>query len=180
MQQLLRIENIYHLHLFGFIVVFFFFIQSGESIYEPPQIQFYFESKIKLLLLIDISKPVWYLERSYSKTSLTTSFALSFVITATLLLFKYYFTDCFFFSITTTFIFDTIVIPKITYSSYWFKVIFFFLLFEMYPNISNYSNYSIFNSSIFFIQFKKILILLIMFSSDCFFPPTYKVLTHSG
>ena len=41
MQQLLRIENSYHLHFldlfFGF---FYFFIQSGESIYEPLRLEF--------------------------------------------------------------------------------------------------------------------------------------------
>ena len=34
MQQLLRIENIYHLYLFGFIAAFSFFIESEESIFE--------------------------------------------------------------------------------------------------------------------------------------------------
>ena len=39
MQQLLRIENI--LFIFrGFIVAFFFFIQSGESILEEPRLKF--------------------------------------------------------------------------------------------------------------------------------------------
>ena len=39
MQQLLRIENIYHLHFFGFIVAFFFFIQPEESIYKLPRLK---------------------------------------------------------------------------------------------------------------------------------------------
>ena len=34
--QLLRIENIHHLHAFRFNVAVLFFIQSGESIHEPP------------------------------------------------------------------------------------------------------------------------------------------------
>ena len=40
MQQLLRIENSHHLHFFGFIVAFQFFIQSGESIYKLPHLEF--------------------------------------------------------------------------------------------------------------------------------------------
>ena len=40
MQQLLRIEIIYHLHFVDLIVAFLFFIQSGESIFEPPRLKF--------------------------------------------------------------------------------------------------------------------------------------------
>ena len=40
MQSLPHIENIYHLYNFGFIVAFFFFIQSGESLYDPPRLKF--------------------------------------------------------------------------------------------------------------------------------------------
>ena len=37
MQRLRRIENIYHLH---FLDLLFFFIKSGESIYEPSCLKF--------------------------------------------------------------------------------------------------------------------------------------------
>ena len=79
------ISKTYWKHLWsvflGFIVVFFFFIQSVESIYESPRLKFtlwhfqcinWTESKIKSLLLIDVSKFPWYLERSDSKSSSTT------------------------------------------------------------------------------------------------------------
>ena len=39
MQQLLRIENIYHLY-FSDLFLIFFIIQSGESTYEPPRLKF--------------------------------------------------------------------------------------------------------------------------------------------
>ena len=88
MQQLPHTENISFLNF----VVFFFFIQFGESIYDPPR------SKIPLLTfirqqldwienkiaLIDVSKLIWYLERSDSKSSLTTIFAISYHISSIL------------------------------------------------------------------------------------------------
>ena len=41
MRLLQRIENILlSFLLMGFIIVFLFFIQSGESIYDPPQFRF--------------------------------------------------------------------------------------------------------------------------------------------
>ena len=87
MQQLPHTENIYHLHFSS--LLFALFIQSGESIYDHPRLKLilwhlkynnWTESKLKLLPLIDVSKLVWYLERSDSKSSLITSFALSFGI----------------------------------------------------------------------------------------------------
>ena len=87
MQQLLRIENI--LFIFrGFIVAFFFFIQSGESILEEPRLKFtlwhlqynsWTESKIKSLPFMDVSKFSWYIQQSHLKSLdviSITSFAL--------------------------------------------------------------------------------------------------------
>ena len=51
----------------GFIVAFFFFTQSRESIYKPPCLKLLTQSKIKLLPLILVFKPICYLERSKSK-----------------------------------------------------------------------------------------------------------------
>ena len=82
MQQLLYIENIYHLCFSDLLMLFF--IQSRESIYEPPRIQFtlwnlqylsWTESKINSLPLIDVSKLPWYFDRSDSNSSSITSSA---------------------------------------------------------------------------------------------------------
>ena len=63
---------------------FLFFILSGESIYDPPRLKFilwhlqssnWTEPKVNILPLIVLSKLFWYLERSESKSSSTTSFA---------------------------------------------------------------------------------------------------------
>ena len=40
MEQLPHIENIYQPSFFGFNVAFFFYIQSAESIPEPPSLKF--------------------------------------------------------------------------------------------------------------------------------------------
>ena len=40
MQQLLRIENNDHFHFSDLLLFFSFFIQSQESIYEPPRLKF--------------------------------------------------------------------------------------------------------------------------------------------
>ena len=40
MQQLLLIENIYHLHFLDLLMLALFFIQSGESIYGTPRLKF--------------------------------------------------------------------------------------------------------------------------------------------
>ena len=59
--------------LIGFIAAFLSFLQSGESIYDPPCLKFILwhlrynkqaQSNTKLLPLIDISNPITYLDRS--------------------------------------------------------------------------------------------------------------------
>ena len=65
--------------------------------YDPTRLKFipwhlqcnkWTESKINLLLLIDVSNPIWYPERSDSKRSSITSCALSHTMTSMLSLFK--------------------------------------------------------------------------------------------
>ena len=59
-----------------FIVAFLFFIQLGESIYDPPQLKpilWHYKksakSKRKSLRFIDSSKSIWYLNWSDSKSN---------------------------------------------------------------------------------------------------------------
>ena len=82
-----------------------------------------------------------------------------------------------FISIIVTFIFNIITVPKLTYS-FWFVIIIF-----LFKNGSNISNYYVFNCLIFFsFSLKRLIMILIMLSSDCFcifnllslFPLRYK------
>ena len=41
MQLLRHIVNIYDLHFSDLLLVFFSFVKSGESIYDPPGLKFY-------------------------------------------------------------------------------------------------------------------------------------------
>ena len=55
--------------LIGFIVAFLYFIQSGESMYDPPRFGFFYDifnttnEHNQRLPLIDVSNPIWYLEK---------------------------------------------------------------------------------------------------------------------
>ena len=43
MQQLLHTENIYCPYFSDLLLVFSFFIQSGESVYEPPRLKLLYD-----------------------------------------------------------------------------------------------------------------------------------------
>ena len=88
----------HHFHFSDFLLLFYFlFSLQNQHMTPPPRLKFilwhlkynsWTESKIKSLPLIDVSKPIWYLERSDLKSSLTTSFALWYGINSILSLFE--------------------------------------------------------------------------------------------
>ena len=65
-----------------FIVTFLLFIQSGDSIYNPPPLKCYLwhlyynewtQTKTKSLFFIDFPNPIWYIEENDWKSSSITS-----------------------------------------------------------------------------------------------------------
>ena len=97
MQQLPHTENIYHLHFLDYCCFFLFYPVWRSNIWSP-RLKFtlwllYYSSwtelKIRLLPLTDVSKLIWCLEISDSKSSLTTSFTLSYGINSVLSQFEW-------------------------------------------------------------------------------------------